>query len=85
MSHNGYRNDHTYAVAVAADNTRDFYFGPRAAISELARTGDTAEAAARLRQQVVDERALANDLGSWVDLGQVDWAEIVTAWASGDE
>lgn len=84
MAHNGWSNEHTWAVVAAADNTSDFYCGPRKAIRQLARTGDLDGSAARLRQQVVDERVLGDAVPSWADLSQVDWTEIVTSWAQED-
>lgn len=84
MSTHGWSNDSTWGVAGACDNTFDFQRQHLPPILVTARAGNTAAAADMLRTAVAERNALNGTLPSWVDLGTVDWTELVTSWAGED-
>ena len=85
MSSHGWANDSTWGVAGACDNTADFQQKQQPPILAVARRGDPTAAAAQLRTAVAEKHVLGGNLASWVDLGVVDWRELVVSWAADDE
>ena len=81
MDAHGWTNDHTWGVAGACDNTATFADALATIVSAARGDGDVSGAAAQLREAVQSRGALATTLPSWVDLGAVDWAELVSTWA----
>lgn len=80
MSSHGWRTDSTWGVAQACDNTASFE-DTRQSIIRTAALGKTIAAADQLREAVVGRKLLAATLASWVDLADVDWTGLVSAWA----
>ena len=74
MTSNGYTNEHTLNAAMAIDNTREFYFGPRAAAVSKALDGDISGAAADLRHAAVSQGILPGH----VNVDDVDFTQLIT-------
>lgn len=84
MSTHGWANDSTWGVAGTCDNTFSFIVDHLPPILAVAKGGDIAAAAAKLRTAVADERVLGDRLPTWVDLSEVDWTGLVTSWVNDD-
>ena len=84
MSSHGWTNDSTWGVAGACDNTERFQ-GALHAIVDVARRGDIDTSADQLRDAVQTRNLLADTLPSWVDLGEVNWRELVGQWAEDEQ
>lgn len=83
-SSHGWTNDSTWGVAGACDNTERFQ-GVLRDVVAVARQGDVDRSADQLREAVETRRLLADTLPSWVDLSEVNWRELVDAWAHDEQ
>ncbi|SHX67145.1 Uncharacterised protein [Mycobacteroides abscessus subsp. abscessus] len=78
----GWTNDATWATAGACENTQEFV-EVREAVIDTARSGDVDLAAANLANAV--RGTMLATLPSWVQLDEVDWAQLVTRWAEEED